>query len=79
VTLSELVTKADRSLGQKALKTPASPAICRIALHCIRRIKTGLFIVMVYIRGLPDAYVPSTLAVQEAEQLYQPGYKTLME
>lgn len=34
---------------------------------------------MVYIRGLPDAYVPSTLAVQEAEQLYQPGYKTLME
>jgi hypothetical protein len=34
---------------------------------------------MVYIRGLPDACVPSTLAVQEAEQLYQPGYKTLME
>ena len=27
----------------------------------------------------PDACVPSTLAVQEVEQLYQPGYKTLME
>lgn len=49
------------------------------ALHCIRRIKTRLFIVMVYIRGLPDACVPSTLAVQEAEQLYQPGYDPLME
>lgn len=35
--------------------------------------------VMVYIRGLPNACVPSTIAVQEAEQLYQPGYKTLME
>lgn len=34
---------------------------------------------MVYIRGLPDACVPSTLAVQEAEQLYQPGYDPLME
>ena len=50
-----------------------------MALHCIRRIKARLFIVMVYIRGLPDACVPSTLAVQEAEQLYRPGYKTLME
>lgn len=63
----------------KPLKTPASPAKCRIALRCIRSIKAWLFVVMVYIRSLPDACVPSTLAVQGAEQLYQPSCKTLME
>jgi hypothetical protein len=59
----------------KPLKTPASPAKCRLALRCIRSIKAWLFVVW----SIYAACVPSTLAVQEAEQLYQPSCKTLME